>query len=165
MKELNIVINRQKPNELSWAAYALLSILPELLYQELDADRAILDELEFHEYIRIFDDQVIITEKANKTSNESIEITKVLNELGKILGVSIRPNATGNRKWIKARLSEGVSADELIEVAKFKNEQWKNDYKMKSFLRPETLFGNKFHGYMIDYQLHKKQDIEWTKMK
>ena len=33
-------------------------------------------------------------------------------------------------------------------MIKIKSKEWKNDDKMSKYLRPETLFGAKFEGYL-----------------
>lgn len=49
---------------------------------------------------------------------------------------------------IKARLKEKYTEDDLSLVISFKCTQWLNDPKMAPFLRPKTLFGDKFEGYL-----------------
>jgi uncharacterized phage protein (TIGR02220 family) len=49
---------------------------------------------------------------------------------------------------IKARLAEKFTETDLSLVVVSKSNQWLNDPKMSAFLRPETLFGNKFEGYL-----------------
>ncbi len=49
---------------------------------------------------------------------------------------------------INARLKEGFTVEDFRYVIRVKNNEWKNDEKMSKFLRPETLFGAKFEGYL-----------------
>lgn len=49
---------------------------------------------------------------------------------------------------IQARVSEGFSEDDFKKVIDIKFLKWSNDEKMKDFLRPETLFSNKFQSYL-----------------
>lgn len=49
---------------------------------------------------------------------------------------------------IDARRKEGFTLDDFKTVIDKKTAQWKNDSKMSAYLRPETLFGTKFEGYL-----------------
>ena len=61
-----------------------------------------------------------------------------------------------HRKWIKARWNDGLKANKTVEqmlgdfkyVIDVKTQEWLKDKNMKKFLRPETLFGSKFEGYL-----------------
>lgn len=53
-----------------------------------------------------------------------------------------------NNKHIKARLDEGHTVDEFKLVIDTMSDKWGNDPKMVQYLRPETLFGNKFESYL-----------------
>lgn len=78
-------------------------------------------------------------------SRERIEIVNYLNEL---CGTSYRPDTKDTVKLINARLDEKFTVDDFKTVIYKKAKQWKDDAKMVKFLRPETLFGNKFEGYL-----------------
>ena len=53
-----------------------------------------------------------------------------------------------NSSKIIARLNEGYKLEDFILVNKKKCEQWMNDPEMAPYLRPETLYSNKFEGYL-----------------
>lgn len=53
-----------------------------------------------------------------------------------------------NKKYIRARLNEGFSVDELKQVVDNQVSDWLDSEKMNKFLRPETLFSNKCDGYL-----------------
>lgn len=55
------------------------------------------------------------------------------------------------KKLIQARMNEGQTYDDFIKVIDTKVKQWKNDAKMSQYLRPQTLFGNKFDEYLNEY--------------
>ena len=53
-----------------------------------------------------------------------------------------------NYKFIRARLSENYSVDDIKKVIKVKTDQWRDDDKQSKYIRPETLFNaTKFQGY------------------
>lgn len=68
---------------------------------------------------------------------------------------------------IQNRLSEGYTFDDLRAVIDKKAAEWSCDGKMRSYLRPSTLFGDKFEEYLnapipievLDEKKHK-QDSE-----
>lgn len=53
-----------------------------------------------------------------------------------------------NTKLVKARLTEGYALDDFKTVIDKKVAEWQNNADMAKYLRPETLFGNKFDGYL-----------------
>lgn len=53
-----------------------------------------------------------------------------------------------NLSKIKARLKENFTLDDFKEVIDKKCMDWLNDKEMNKYLRPETLFGNKFESYL-----------------
>lgn len=55
---------------------------------------------------------------------------------------------TKTKDSIKARMNEGFELEDFKNVIDIKVKSWKGDIKMDKFLRPETLFGNKFESYL-----------------
>lgn len=83
------------------------------------------------------------------------ETIEALNYLGDLVGTKFKiPTTRGNferydhYKSIKRRLKEGYSLDELKQVTKFIFEQWKDDKKMRKFIRPATIFNTKFKDHL-----------------
>lgn len=73
------------------------------------------------------------------------------------------------QKWkdlIKARWNEGQRVDDFKKVIDVKCSQWINDSNMNKYLRPQTLFGNKFDEYLNEYvpkiESSRISDIERT---
>jgi len=52
------------------------------------------------------------------------------------------------RDLINTKINEGYTLEDFKMVIDNKTNEWENDYKMKKFLRPETLFGDKFERYL-----------------
>lgn len=64
-------------------------------------------------------------------------------------------------KWktlIRARWNEGQTYDDFIKVIDTKVQQWSGDATMDKYLRPVTLFGNKFDDYLNEYQPKKQNN-------
>lgn len=72
------------------------------------------------------------------------EIIEYLNQKA---GTSFRSRSTDSRKHIHARLDEGFTLQDFKTVIDKKVAEWKGtDYA--KYLRPATLFGSKFEGYL-----------------
>ena len=74
-----------------------------------------------------------------------IYIVKLLNEKSK---KDFSPKTSKTIDLIKARRNEGFTKEDFERVINFKCDEWNDDPKMGKFIRPETLFGNKFEGYL-----------------
>lgn len=78
---------------------------------------------------------------------EKIPYDEIIDYLNIKAGKAFR-TVEGNKKWIKARWNEGYRLDDFKKVIDGKTSEWKNDTKMSTYLRPSTLFGNKFDVYL-----------------
>jgi phage replication O-like protein O len=75
-------------------------------------------------------------------------IDEIIATLNRTTGKSFRPSSKQTQRFIRARLAEGFKIEDFEKVIKVKTEEWKGDAKMDRYLRPETLFANKFEGYL-----------------
>ncbi len=73
---------------------------------------------------------------------------RIIKYLNAKLGTSFKPNSIKTKSTIEARLNEGFSVEDFKPVIDNQILVWGNDNDMKKFLRPETLFGPKFEGYL-----------------
>ena len=76
---------------------------------------------------------------------------KIVEDLNNTCNSNYRFKAKGIQDKIKARLNEGFKLDDFLKVHKIKAEQWLNNKDMNIYLRPETLYGNKFESYLNEY--------------
>jgi len=85
----------------------------------------------------------------NKASPSDAVIT-ILEDLNKRTKSKkgFSPLAQCNQNLIKARMSEGFTVENFITVNEKKVKQWLHDPEMSKYLRPATLYGNKFDGYL-----------------
>ncbi|WDF79554.1 conserved phage C-terminal domain-containing protein [Mucilaginibacter sp. KACC 22773] len=58
------------------------------------------------------------------------------------------PTTPKTLQLISARAKEGFSIEDFKKVIDVKTNEWLNDADQNKFLRPETLFGTKFEGYL-----------------
>jgi uncharacterized phage protein (TIGR02220 family) len=89
--------------------------------------------------------------------NDDLSTVKdVVAYLNSKAGKSYKATSKMTQKHIKARLNEGYTLDDFKTVIDRKCRKWLGT-KMEDYLRPETLFGTKFEGY-----LNESDTIETT---
>lgn len=72
-------------------------------------------------------------------------ITDLLNQMSE---KNYRHTTPKTQQLIKARWNEGFRFDDFKKVILAKCFEWRDNPDMSKFLRPETLFGTKFEGYL-----------------
>ena len=72
-------------------------------------------------------------------------------------GTNFRSNTNKTKSLIKARFKEGFTVEEFKVVIDKKCIEWLNNKDMSKYLRPETLFGTKFEGYLNQKTTTKKE--------
>ncbi len=85
-----------------------------------------------------------------KKASPSEEVITILEDLNKRTKSKkgFSPLAQCNQNLIKARMSEGFTVENFITINEKKVKQWLHDPEMSKYLRPATLYGNKFDGYL-----------------
>lgn len=83
------------------------------------------------------------------------QIEEIIIYLNKSASKNFRSNKADTIKSIKARLNEGYKIDDLKKVIDIKTSQWK-ETEWDKYLRPKTLFGNKFEDYLNEKIITKK---------
>lgn len=92
----------------------------------------------------------------------SQEAISLLNELR---GSNFKPDSRDTLKHIAARMKEGFELEDFKLVVGHQCQRWKGDPKMRTYLRPSTLFnGAKFEGYLEDARAsqHKPEMIAFA---
>lgn len=74
--------------------------------------------------------------------------SRVVNYLNDKAGTNYKGNINKTRELIKARMNEGFTEDDFYQVIDIKVKEWIKNKEMKQYLRPITLFGNKFESYL-----------------
>ena len=87
-------------------------------------------------------------EREKETQKESSAVEQIVSCLNEKAGTAFRASTRQTRKHIHARLAEGYSPQDFEAVIAYKVSKWKDDPRMQGYLRPETLFGAKFEGYL-----------------
>ena len=71
----------------------------------------------------------------------------IISFLNSTTGSKYKASTDKTRRLIAARLAEGFTIDDFKAVISKKAKEWQNT-DMAQYLRPETLFGTKFEGYL-----------------
>lgn len=86
-------------------------------------------------------------EEELESEKDNLIYTSVIDYLNQKAGTSYRASSKKTRSLIHARVKEGFTLDDFKVVIDKKCTEWlKTD--MAQYLRPETLFGTKFEGYL-----------------
>lgn len=72
----------------------------------------------------------------------------IISHLNEKAGTKYKASTAKTKSVINGRLAEGFKLEDFISVIDKKCEEWLGDEKMEKYLRPETLFGTKFEGYL-----------------
>ena len=86
----------------------------------------------------------------NDSDNETNICACAIHLLNNLSGGSFRTTTKNTQKLIAARIKDGYSWADIETVIRRKCAAWGGDEKMRQYLRPETLFGNKFEGYLSE---------------
>ena len=91
------------------------------------------------------------TPKLNNVIVEQNSTTKIVKEVVDYLNLKLKTNykytTAKTRDKIIARINEGFTLEDFKRVIDIKFIEWKGT-EFEKFLRPETLFGNKFESYL-----------------
>jgi uncharacterized phage protein (TIGR02220 family) len=87
------------------------------------------------------------TQNTPKNDKHKESIVWVVNYLNKTCGTKYRSSSQKTSSLIKARINEGFEGKDFKTVIDNKYSDWKGTDQEK-YLRPETLFGTKFEGYL-----------------
>lgn len=130
--------------------------------KEIDSRRLYIGNIPIDENINTYcqENQKPIDENINtpidkkvKENNTSINNTinniysRIIDYLNKKADTRYRSTTKKNKDLIKARINEGFKEDDFYKVIDIKVKEWSNT-EMVKYLRPETLFGTKFEGYL-----------------
>ena len=80
--------------------------------------------------------------------NNKLPYKEIVDYLNSKTGSNYKATTKKTQKLINARFNEGFNLKDFYTVIDKKTLDWLRDEKMSKFLRPETLFGNKFEGYL-----------------
>lgn len=80
---------------------------------------------------------------------DSESVKEIIDYLNSAIGTRYTTRSKSTNAKIKARLKEGHTIDDFKTVIDNKSAQWKDNAKMRTYLRPETLFAAEhFESYL-----------------
>lgn len=88
-----------------------------------------------------------IVENDNAESYDTEAVTEIIDYLNEKAHKNYKPNSKTTRRHINARLKEGRTLSDFKQVIDNRCATWLGT-DMEQYLRPETLFGSKFEGYL-----------------
>lgn len=86
-------------------------------------------------------------DKNDKNDKKEIHYVEIVDYLNEKCGTKYKATTEKTKSMIRARWSEGFRVDDFKRVIDNKSSEWQGT-DMQKYLRPETLFGNKFEGYL-----------------
>lgn len=76
------------------------------------------------------------------------DVTIIITDLNTTLNTSYKPSTPKTQELITARLKEGHTVADFKTVHRKMAKAWGVDNKMRQYLRPQTLYSNKFESYL-----------------
>lgn len=112
--------------------------------------------------IPMIPEDTVIPKTTQKTSKEPTELTNLKDFSIPIVAIVAHLNLQTNQNYrasgkltqqkIRARMNEGFTLDDFLQVIDYKAGEWMGT-TYANYLRPETLFGNKFESYLNQAKL------------
>lgn len=125
------------------------------VHYKLDYDKLLLSLMTFCNYpseqnvtMENNNMSLSLTEITTENTTEKVPYVEIIKYLNDAANKNYRSSTNKTKSLIKSRWDEGFRLDDFKKVIDVKNREWKNDPKMNKFIRPDTLFGTKFEGYL-----------------
>lgn len=134
------------------------SVIPEFILDKSEITPR-QDEIITEPIVLIPDSLILIPDSLNQIPDTveqggkppkvvSAEAQEIIDYLNLILGTNYKSTTKATQDLIKARLKEKYTVDDFKRVIDIKYAEWSGDPKTSVWLRPSTLFGNKFESYL-----------------
>lgn len=91
----------------------------------------------------------------NSNTDVAIQYNEIINYLNKKSGKLFRANSKTTQRMIRARWLEGYRLPDFKKVIDNKVEDWEGT-DLEMYIRPITLFNNKFESYLNQKERHAK---------
>ena len=95
-----------------------------------------------------------VTLKENK-----IPYTEIIDYLNQKTEKNFKASSAKTISLIEARIKDGFSLEDFKTVINNKVFEWLGDDRNNKYLRPETLFGNKFDGYLNEKKKLSEEEL------
>lgn len=88
-------------------------------------------------------------ENENLYNEENEEVySRIISKLNECANKNYKSNSIQTIHYIESRLREGFEEEDFYKVINNKCNEWLNNNDMNKYLRPKTLFGDKFEDYL-----------------
>lgn len=144
----NYIRKDRKKNTIFKDEKAMLSLV-DGVYAELDrqpSTKCLTSDNQMSAQDKISKDKINNIVEQGSTLYIS-EIEEIVSYLNLKAGTHYKPTTKATQRHIRARLNEGYTTDDFKRVIDSKCADWLRTDNAK-YLRPETLFGSKFEGYL-----------------
>ncbi|WP_440682315.1 conserved phage C-terminal domain-containing protein [Cysteiniphilum halobium] len=91
--------------------------------------------------------EVSLSGKPDDVNQKSYPYAEIVNHLNQKTGSNYQSTCKKTRELIRARFADGHDLQAFKRAVDNQVALWWNDFKMRPYLRPETLFGVKMDGY------------------
>lgn len=102
---------------------------------------------------------------SSSDEQDDVPYKEIVDYLNLKTSKSYKHSTSKTKSLIKARWNEGFRVDDFKKVIDNKCFEWIGNPGMAKYLRPETLFGNKFEGYLNENnvvpQSQEEKDYGW----
>lgn len=112
---------------------------------------------------QVFNQNSIVENSIVENSIDNKYIVEILDHLNMRTNQHYKSTTKKTRDLIKARFKEGFTLEDFKTVIDKMCVEWMNT-DMQKYLRPETLFGNKFESY-LNREVIEKKDFQWEYLK
>lgn len=97
-------------------------------------------------------------EEEPEHKEDKIPYSEIIGRLNTVCGTRFSTKTEATKKLIRGRFRDGFKLEDFYKVIDAKSAQWLHDERMSKYLRPQTLFGNKFESYLMDAEKHRKRN-------
>lgn len=89
---------------------------------------------------------------------------RVIGRLNERMGTSYKPEAKATLRLISARMKEGATEQEFRQAIGYCIGAWRDDPKMRDFIRPSTIFTGKMESYVQNFK-NRLAELDHEKIK
>ena len=101
-----------------------------------------------------------IPKPTNRPTVSREDCEDIVCHLNERTGKSFKSTSRKTCNLIRARYNEGFNKEDHFKVIDNQSKKWLQDPDMMEYLRPETLFGTKFEGYLQNGNCISNQQIK-----
>ena len=127
------------------------------IYEEPNSQKPNLENPNLENHTLLSTNNTDIINKYISTNNTNSEVSEIVSYLNEKAGKNYKASSRRTAELIRARMREGFTVSDFKRVIDNKVSDWKPRKEMEQYLRPETLFGTKFEGYLNENRSGTRQ--------